>query len=62
MNNNIIGNVKQKALPYKESYNTKINIREELLKGLIDLSLLEDVKEINNKEGENGIIYKYGKI
>ena len=55
MNDNIIGNFKQKALPYKESYNTKINIREELLKGLIDLSLIE-------KEGENGIICKYRKI
>ena len=54
-NNNIVCNFKQKALPYKESYNIKINIREELLKGLIDLSLIE-------KEGENGIICKYGKI
>ena len=51
MNNKIIDRFDQKALPYKESYNTTINIREELLKGLIDLSLIEDVKEINNEEG-----------
>lgn len=53
MNNEIIDRLDQKALPYKESYNTTINIREELLKGVIDLSSLieKDVKEINNEEG-----------
>lgn len=50
MNNKIIDRLDQKALPCEESYNTTINIREELLKGVIDLSLIEDVKKINNEE------------
>ena len=51
MNNEIIDGCDKKALPCEESYNTKISIREELLKGLIDLTLIEDVKETKNEEG-----------